>query len=73
MMNIYNEVVKRGIEHSTHSPDLCIPANEETEKLIVECNVKNARKFYNVDIDNKPWFEIPDAYEPFWIAVGKSK
>lgn len=70
-MNIYDEVIKQKIEHSSHSSDLYIPVNDETKKLVSQYEHKGNVTIFSSAIDGKPWFDIPFAYEPFWPNAEK--
>lgn len=65
-MSIYQQVIERGVEHANHSSDLYIPVNDETRALIAEYEHKRNVSVFKNNIDGKPWFDIPFAYDPFW-------
>jgi len=65
-MNIYQEVKDSGAKIDHHESDLYIPVTTETTKLVNQYKFKsNVKRFIN-NIDNKPWYDIPFAYSPFW-------
>ena len=64
--NIYDEVVKQGIEHDNHASDLYIPVNDATKKLIADYDSKVNVTTFRSNIDRQLWFDIPFAYSPFW-------
>jgi len=70
-MNIYEEVIKRGIEHDNHASDLYIPVNDETKELVNSYRNEHHVTTFKNNKDGKPWFDIPFAFEPFWDKAEK--
>jgi hypothetical protein len=63
-MDLFKEIVSRGIQYDHHESDLYIPLTQETIRLVKNYNV-DAERFVS-NIDGKVWFDIPFAYTPFW-------
>lgn len=64
--DIYEEVVRLGLEHGNHESDLLVKVTPESKKLVDAYEFKcNVTTFYNTD-DCSRWYDIPFAYDPFW-------
>lgn len=66
-MDIFNEVVSRGVPYDNHYSDLYIPVTAETIELVSQCG-DQASMFLSA-IDGKMWYDIPLAYTPFWCGM----
>lgn len=63
---LYDAVVAAGIQMYNHESDLYIPVTPATIDLIGEYEFsKNVTQFRS-NIDDRMWFDIPFAYQPFW-------
>lgn len=72
MKNIYEKVIELNIEFSAYCSDLYIPVNETTIKLVNDYEFKSNVTKFKSNIDSKPWFDIPFAYQPYWTKrIGK--
>lgn len=65
-MEIYNEIVKAGVEYSNHESDLYVPVNEITKKIVEEYQFRGNVSTFVSNIDGKLWYDIPFAYLPYW-------
>lgn len=66
-MNIYQEMVKAGVEITNHESDLYAKVTPESEAIVKAYEFKsNVRRFIN-NIDGLSWFDIPFAFSPYWI------
>lgn len=68
-MTIYKKALatipEKDIAH--HESDLYLRKTPETEKLIDEYKFKNNVSVFRDAIDHVLWYEVPFAYEPFFI------
>ena len=75
---LYEAVVKLGIEIDHHESDLYLPVTPETTALVNTYVSTNSKKRlvdprgYAVRLfaasDGKTWYDIPFAYIPFWLS-----
>lgn len=65
--SIYEMAVLLKCEMSNHESDLYLKVTPVTEALVENYRFKkNVRQFTSRN-DLKPWFDIPFAYDPWWI------
>lgn len=67
--HIYNEIVKRGIQHANHCSDLYIPVTQETAQLLKEYDLR-ATTFEN-QVEGGIWYDVPFQYLPYWDRKAK--
>lgn len=65
--NIYDEMIKNGIECSNHYSDLYVPVNYITTEIVKQYRFKEDVRVFIGNIDGKATFDIPFAYKPYWI------
>lgn len=65
-MNIYKAALELGVEIDNHESDLYIPVTTETRNLVHMYEYRQNVTVFTSQIDGKPWFDIPFAYEPWW-------
>ena len=65
-MNLYTEIVKRGIPHSNHYSDLYLPDTAEVRELCKQCDVR-PNTFVN-QVEGGIWLDCPFQYLPYWEA-----
>ena len=70
-MNIYEEMIKLGVQHAHHESDLYVPVNDATTKLVNQYEFKQNVKMFTCNIDKKLWYDIPFAYMPFWEKASR--
>ena len=63
---LYEKIVAAGIQHDSHESDLYIPVTPETTKLVSEYEFRTNVQRFTSQIDGKPWYDIPFAYQPAW-------
>lgn len=63
-MNLYTEVVNRGIPHANHFSDLYLPDTAEVRRLLRECGSQGT-PFVN-RVEGGIWLDVPFAYLPYW-------
>lgn len=66
MKSIYDLMVETGVKIRNHCSDLYVPVTEETRKIVNSYNFKCNVRTFTSQIDGKPWFNIPFAYDPYW-------
>ena len=68
-LSIYEQLTADGHRIDNHESDLYTPVNSASVKLLKAyeffCNVK----IFKSNIDNELWYDIPFAYDPFWIKA----
>lgn len=75
-VTLYDEVVKRGIPHSSHFSDLYLPCTEEVRALLLHYGHDRRGKhatattFVN-QVEGGLWYDVPFAYAPFWRSVAR--
>lgn len=63
-MDLFKEVVKRGIPYDSHQSDLYIPSTEETKDLVKKAGCSHST--FKSNTDGKFWIECPFQYSPYW-------
>lgn len=71
METLYSDCVAAGVQVDHHESDLYIPANETTRALLVKHGARAS--IFTSQIDGKPWYDVPFAYQPFWDAKASNK
>lgn len=64
---LYDEVVRRGLEHDHHESDLYLKDTPAARQLLT-CyfrSLASVTRFIH-QAQRTPWFDIPFAYAPFW-------
>lgn len=68
--SIYTLLVEAEQEVSSHESDLYVPVNPVTTEIIknyeFKCNVTR----FKSNVDGRQMYEIPFAYNPFWVKKG---
>lgn len=67
-MSLYTDLIGAGQPVSNWQSDLYCPVNEVTRALLKQHD-KKATAFKS-KIDQKLWFEVPFAYDPYWEKRG---
>jgi hypothetical protein len=65
-MSIYEQMKATGVEIGSHESDLYVPVTEETTAIVNAYEFKGNVTRFTSQIDKKPWYDIPFAYEPHW-------
>lgn len=65
---LYEQLVSAGVATDSHASDLYCEVTPTSSKIVTaylgpDGNVTRFRS----QIDGRPWFEIPFAYDPFWV------
>ena len=65
-LELFEQIKARKIPFANHESDLYVMVTDESRKLIDAYQFKcNVRTFVS-NIDNKLWFDVPFAFQPFW-------
>jgi hypothetical protein len=67
MTSLYDQMVATGVTIENHYSDMYVPVNETTTKLVNESG--RVFSMFKSQIDDKMWYDIPFAYQPFWDKV----
>lgn len=64
---LFQTIQEAGIEFDSHRSDLYLPVNDQVKEILSRFPLqeKNAIRFIS-NTDQKPMFDIPFAYDPFW-------
>jgi hypothetical protein len=66
MPSIYEQLLAAGVPLDSHESDLYALVTPESKAIIdayqFKCNVTT----FVSQIDNKHWYDIPFAYQPYW-------
>ena len=65
-VSLYDRMKAAGVEIDHHESDLYVPVNQTTEAIIAQYRFKSNVTRFISQIDRKPWFDIPFAYQPYW-------
>ena len=68
---IYEVMKKAKVEIDNHCSDLYVPVNDTTRAIVKKYEFKCNVTTFICQIDNKPWFDIPFAYEPYYAPMIK--
>ncbi len=64
-MSLYTDLVEAGIEVSNWQSDLYFPVTYESTEILSKYP-KQCRSIFKSNIDGRPTFEAPFAYDPYW-------
>lgn len=60
-------MIEAGVKVANHYSDLYVEVNETSTKLIKDYEFKrNVTSFFN-QVEKKRWYDIPFAYDPYWV------
>lgn len=69
--SIYQSAVElidaKDIDH--HESDLYLRKNEVSQQLVEQYENKDYVLTFIDEIDGQWWYEIPFAYEPYWLSI----
>ena len=65
-MSIYQDMQATGVEIANHESDLYVPVTEETTAIVDAYEFKGNVTRFTSQIDQKPWYDIPFMYSPWW-------
>lgn len=66
-MSLYTDLVDAGIETSNRYSDLYFPVSQEAAEILAKHEKqKSIAKRFTSNIDSKPMFEVPFAFDPYW-------
>jgi len=71
IMSIYSEAIAQGIEVAHHESDLYLPMTNEAADIL-SANPKWPHTLFRSAVDDKMWYDIPFAYDPWWQKRGMS-
>ena len=57
---------------SHHESDLYLKKNEISEQLVKEKPYRAYVMIFVNQVDGKPWYDVPFAYDPFWDKKNES-
>jgi hypothetical protein len=63
---IYSKLKKANVPLDNHESDLYALVTPESEKIVAAYEFKSLVRKFKSPKDDKLWFEIPLAYQPFW-------
>lgn len=70
---LMQEIIDAGVEIDHHESDLYVKVTPESRKIVdayeFRCNVTTFRS----RIDGTTWYDIPFAFDPFWIKASGAK
>lgn len=68
-MQLYDELVEKGIKISNHYSDLYFPVTKETTEILARYPLQqgNATTFKN-QVEGGLWYDVPFAYLPYWAG-----
>jgi hypothetical protein len=64
--DIYEQMVKSGVELDHHESDLYVKKTPESEKIVKGYKFRSNVKVFKNNIDGTMWYDIPFAYTPWW-------
>jgi hypothetical protein len=68
-MQLYDELVKSGIELDHHESDLYVLDTPAAREVLQAYAAKGAAfRWFKSEIDKRMWIEIPFAFDPWWSA-----
>ena len=69
--DIYKAMKDAKVEIDNHCSDLYVPVNEKTRAIVNEYQYKCNVTMFTNQIDGKPWYDVPFAYEPYYAPMIK--
>lgn len=72
-MSIYHELVAIGAVIENHESDLYTPVTPESTTIVNGYIFRSQVKPFKSERDEKMWYEIPFAYEPFYYEHRASR
>lgn len=70
--SIYEQMKALNIPMDHHASDLYVKVTPESQKIVDAYKFKKQVTTFIDNIDHKQWFDIPFAYDPFWMDKVKS-
>ena len=67
MMSIYEELLKIDAKMGHWKSDLYVKSAPEVDELISNYDFKYKINMFTSNIDGQLWYDIPFAYDPFWL------
>jgi len=64
--DIYQQLMDAGVELDHHESDLYAKVTPESTAIIKNYRMKDNVTVFTNKKDNKPWYDIPFAFTPFW-------
>jgi hypothetical protein len=65
-ISIYEQLKAAGVPIGSHESDLYAKVTPESTKIIDAYKLKSNVTTFISNRDDKPWYDIPFAYDPFW-------
>lgn len=66
-MSLYTDLVDAGIETSNRYSDLYFPVSQESAEILAKHpKQKSIALRFKSNIDGKPTYEVPFAFDPYW-------
>jgi hypothetical protein len=70
-MTLYSDLTNANIQTDNHESDLYFPVTEETKEILNKFPLQESNAtIFKCAIDGKLWFDVPFAYDPYWIKRG---
>jgi len=68
MTTLYQEIKEAGIKHDNHASDLYILASVEVKRILKRRDWKPWPSTFVSEIDKKIYYDVPFAFDPYWIS-----
>lgn len=70
-MSIYQDLKAAGVPLDNHESDLYAKVTPESRAIVERYEYRTNVTVFIDQIESKPWFDIPFAFEPYWEARQK--
>jgi len=61
-MTLYEKLKQIGVRIESHESDMYVPVTRESGKILKD----ECADIFISQIDKKPWYDVPGAFDPFW-------
>ena len=65
-MTIYEQIRTAGIQFDNHESDLYVAITPESTEILNGYEHRENIEVFISQIDKKPWYDVPFAYDPWW-------
>lgn len=65
-MSIFKQIKEAGLSYDCHESDLYVEVTPESQKIIDNYIFKSNVTKFRSQVDQKLYFDIPFAFDPFW-------
>ena len=66
-MSLYTDLIEAGVDVSNWQSDMYAPVSDAVRSILAKYTTQT-RSIFMSNVDGKPWYEFPFAYDPFWEA-----